>query len=51
MTHNMYLLAAVLVGLAAFAVVLIAPQLKPAAVACVVLAIVVVVWRWWGGRR
>lgn len=50
MTHNMYLLAAVLVGLAAFAVALIAPQLKPAAVACVVLAIVVVVWRQRGVR-
>ena len=50
MTHNTDLVAAVLVGLAAFAVALIAPQLKPAAVTCAVLAIVVIVWRQLGVR-
>lgn len=47
---NTYLVAAVFVGLAAFAVSLIAPQLKPAAVACAALALCVIVWRQWGVR-
>lgn len=50
MTNNMYLVLAVLVGLAAFAVVLIAPQLKPAGIACAVLALMFVAWQQWGVR-
>lgn len=47
MTYNMYLGAAVLVGLAAFAVALIAPPLKPAGIASVALVLGFIVWRHW----
>lgn len=51
MTANMHLVLAVLVGLAAYAVALIAPAAKGGAIACAVLALAFVLWRWWEGRR
>lgn len=47
---NMHLILAVFVGIAAYTVVLAMPSLKPAGIACAVLAAAYVVWREWGTR-